>query len=178
MSFVKATVKAGTDAVKNLISGWEYMRKNEVVVGITEESSVASSDGISTAALLYIHENGSPVNNIPPRPVLKPALAQEEVHSEIVDLMKQATRKALVGDKNGAENCWKKAGMFAQTACKNYIVSGSFAPNAPITIHGGWMRNKVSGKFFHVKGKGSSKPLIDTGAMMNSITYEIRKKKK
>ena len=44
-----------------------------------------------------------------------------------------------------------------------------WAPNAYITIHGGWMRNKVTGQPVYVKGKNSSKPLIDTGSLRQSI---------
>jgi len=52
--------------------------------------------------------------------------------------------------------------MIGRDACKNYIKAGNnLAPNAPSTI----------------AQKGSSKPLIDTGSMLNSITYAVRKKR-
>lgn len=178
MAFLKATVKTGANVIKNLVSGWDMMRKTEVVVGITEDTN-AAHDKMSTAALLYLHEHGSPVNNIPPRPVLMPALRQEEVHEKIVKLLKEATVNALIGRKDIAQKDWEKAGMIGMNACKAYIKDGSgLAPNAPITIHGGWMRNKVTGQMIYVKGKGSSKPLIDTGAMLGSITYAVREKRK
>ena len=56
------------------------------------------------------------------------------------------------------------------------IDTGDFKPNAEITISGGWMRNKKSGKLFHVKGKKSDKPLIDTHQLQQSIHFVVRPK--
>ena len=65
------------------------------------------------------------------------------------------------GDTMSAEKEMNKAGMIGRDACKKYITDGThLAPNAPATI----------------ARKGSSTPLIDTGALLNSITYEVRKK--
>lgn len=53
------------------------------------------------------------------------------------------------------------------------IRRGQFKENSPITIYGGWMKNKKSGKLFYVKGKGEGKPpLTDTGKLADSV--EIR----
>lgn len=60
-----------------------------------------------------------------------------------------------------------------------YIIkSGNFEKNAPITIYGGWMRNKKSGKPFYVKGKGDKLPLTDTGKLADSIEIRISKGRK
>ena len=59
---------------------------------------------------------------------------------------------------------------------KKSIVNLREPANAPITVQGGWMRNKKSGKLFYVEGKGSDNPLVDTGNMMNSVTYVMRKR--
>ena len=40
------------------------------------------------------------------------------------------------------------------------IEDWSTPPNAPITIEGGWMKNKKSGKVFYVEGKGFDDPLV------------------
>ena len=60
-----------------------------------------------------------------------------------------------------------------RNAVKKIMGSGELAPNAPITVTGGWMRNPVSGKPVHIKGKGSSAPLIDTGSLRSSITHVV-----
>jgi hypothetical protein len=59
-----------------------------------------------------------------------------------------------------AEDAIMRLGEFAQDGIKSYIRTGSFTPNADRTI----------------KIKKSSKPLIDTGTMRNSVRYEAVKK--
>jgi len=155
-------VKESATTIKNLIEGWNFFLKNEVVVGITQESNSARGDAPTNAELLYLHDQGSPASNIPPRPVLRPAISQPEVRDRIQTLMRDAAVEAIVnGNKEKCEQNFHKAGMIGRDACKKYITDGGkLAPNAPSTI----------------ARKGSSKPLIDTGSMLSSITYAVRKK--
>lgn len=53
--------------------------------------------------------------------------------------------------------------------------SNEYAKNAPFTINGGWMRNPKNGKPFYAEGKKSARPLIDTGTLVNSVDFEIKK---
>ncbi len=156
-------VKENLNIVKNLLFGFKFIWENEVVVGITEDSNAFRENGISNSQLLYLHENGVPSHNIPPRPVLKPAISQDGVMERIEDQMKKGMKEALLhGNVDEARKCYEKAGMLGRDACKNYIVSGDkLAPNAPSTI----------------EKKGSSTPLIDKASMLNSITYAVRRKK-
>lgn len=88
---------------------------------------------------------------------------------------------------NSGKNKWRKdflkktpkeTAFQIQEDLKDTIEAGEFIANAPITIHGGWMKNKKSGKPFFVKGKGSGKlPLTDTGRLANSIEIRIEVKK-
>lgn len=155
-------VKEAKNQIKKTVKGINYMLHTEVVVGITEESDVVRESGITNSQLLYLQENGVPSHNIPPRPVIKPALNQDEVKDKMKSLIKDAWKVALKnGDTDAAEQCFEKAGMVGRDACKDYITSGDkLAPNSEKTI----------------RRKGSSTPLIDTGSMLNSISYEVRKK--
>ena len=159
----EVVIKESAKKIKNLIEGFNYIAHTEVVVGITEESNAAKENGVTNSQLLYLHENGVPSHNIPPRPVLKPAIGQDEVRGKISKMMRDGFVAALIqGNKDACAQCFEKAGMLGRDACKNYIASGSnLAPNAPSTV----------------ARKGSSKPLIDTASMMNSITYAVRRKK-
>ncbi len=145
-------VKQNFEAIKNIITGIRFFRHYEVVVG---------AKGGRNASLLYMHEAGVPSRNIPARPVIKPALAEADTAWQMRMLMIDAALAVfLEGDKDAALASFEKAGMVGRDACKAYITSGKLAPNAPSTI----------------RRKGSSNPLIDTGAMYNSITYEVRRK--
>ena len=157
----EVVIKESAKSIKNLLLGYNYINTTEVVVGITEETNASREGGVTNSQLLYLHENGVPSHNIPPRPVLKPAIGQES--EKISRLMKEGIKAAILqGRTEQADRSFNLAGMTGRDACKNYILSGeNLAPNAPSTI----------------RMKGSSKPLIDKGSMLNSITYAVRRKK-
>lgn len=158
----EVVVKRATQKIKKTVEGIGYMAHTEVVIGITKDSDVGRESGITNSELLYLQENGVPSHNIPPRPVIKPALAQDEIKDKIKKLRKEAWKAALLeGDTDKAEMCLEKAGMVGRDACKAWITDGThLTPNAESTI----------------RRKGSSIPLIDSASMMNSISYEVRKK--
>jgi len=161
--FISGKFTESAEMIKGLVDGWRYFSQYEVFIGIPEENNEENESGISNAQLLYLHEQGVPSHNIPPRPVLNPALSQEEVRSKIKPIMRDAAAQCLMhGNKEAAERDFHKAGMIGRDACKKYITDGNnLAPNAPSTI----------------RKKGSSTPLVDTASMLNSITYTIRKKR-
>lgn len=84
----------------------------------------------------------------------------------------------VVNGKLDAVEALENAGQIGATEIKKAIVDLKTPANAPITVKGGWMHNKKSGKLFKVEGKKSNNPLVDTGAMANAATYVVRKKKK
>ena len=168
-TFITGQYKEAAEEVWGLIQGWKFFLENEVVVGIPEETNV-SEGPFTSAGLLYLHEQGVPSRNIPPRPVLHPALEQEDVQEKIEDLMKTAAEAALVGgDMEKAKNCFEKAGMVGRDACREWITGGHVAPNAPSTI----ARKKAKGD----NKKGEPIALIDTGAMFGALSYAVRRKK-
>lgn len=152
--------KENGQIIMNLIQGWNFFLHTEVVVGITEETN-SSRGSVNNAELLYLHECGVPSHNIPSRPVLKPAIAQDNVKEMIEKLMRDAAEEALTkGSIEKAEQLFEKAGMVGRDACKSYMAKGVPPPNKPSTI----------------AKKGSSLPLVDTGSLLGSITYAVRKK--
>ena len=152
--------EAGEEILK-FIDAWKFFYQTEIVVGITQASDVGRGS-VTNAQLLFLHEHGIPSHNVPARPVLKPAMRDKDVQQKIASLMRQGMAAALLtGNKEYCERMYEKAGMLGRDAVKNYIRQGVPPPNSPVTI----------------ARKGSSTPLIDTGSMLNSITYEVRKKK-
>lgn len=112
----------------------------------------------SAAHSLYIQSHGSPLWQIPPRPVLEPAI--EDSKGPIAKQLKQSYKAALDGNKQEVENSLHKAGMVAENAAKAWFENpaNKWPPNSPKTI----------------KKKGSDSPLIDTGEMRKAITHVIR----
>lgn len=97
-----------------------------------------------------------------PRPFIR--TAQDHANQRCEEAV-----KALLDDGTDMETIVKQLAQLLSEEMKRSIRNGNWKPNAPITINGGWMRNKKSGKWFYVKGKKSSRPLIDTGNMLQSI---------
>lgn len=160
----------GMDALKEAIS---FLKSNRVLIGIPQANSSARGE-ITNVELAFIHTMGSPINRIPPRPFLEPGV--EEAQEQIAGRMRAAAQAAVEGDIGAAMDELDNAGLDGENAVKTYIGAGHHAPNAGITIEGGWMRNRVSGKPVFVKGKRSNVPLIDTGSLRSSITHVIEGK--
>ena len=119
-------------------------------------SSIGSN--VSNAQLLYIHTNGSPARHIPARPVLEPAIVAPGNREAIAYELSQAVTANLNGQS--PLRSLKRAGIAGSNAAKSWFTDSrnGWAPNAPSTI----------------KAKGSDKPLIDTGALRQAITYVVR----
>ncbi len=112
--------------------------------------------------------------NSPPRPFL--AQSVDNNKDKINSLAKGLTKKFSASPN--AKKMLNGVGVGLVGIIQDTITNGDFIPNSGITVEGGWMRNKKSGKAFKVKGKGSNKPLIDTGMLRQSVRYVIKKKEK
>lgn len=110
----------------------------------------------SIAHELYVHENGSPLWQSPPRPVLEPAL--DNIKEEIAEQMKEVANVAIDGGAVGVE--LKKVGEMGQNAARDWFTNPENK----------WPKNSED----TIKRKGSDKPLIDTGELRKSIVYVIK----
>jgi hypothetical protein len=118
----------------------------------------------SEAHQMYVHSHGSPLMNVPARPIIEPAI--EAHRQELADLLKSALMNAL--DGRSFEQKLKQAGMKGQSVTRAWFTDprNGWAPNSPITI-------KLKSK----KGRGiKDRPLIDEGELRKSITYVVRDK--
>lgn len=111
-------------------------------------------DGADVCQVATWNEFGT--THIPPRPFLRQSV--ENRKSEISSYMAAQKKKFLKG--TGAKNILNEIGLFQKKNVQAEITEGSFVPNAPSTI----------------KIKGSSRPLIDTGTMRQSVQYFVTKK--
>jgi secreted protein with Ig-like and vWFA domain len=158
------------DVTAPVLSAIESMGRKHVVVGIpatedqrrvTDEEDIEGP--IGNAALYYLHDHGSPLNNIPARETLSPGIADAREHLALV--LGQAARQAFT-TKGAIERGLEAAGLIAQTSVKKRIIAGTdLEPLAERTLAARRRR-----------GIESEKPLIRTAQMLNSITYEVREK--
>lgn len=141
--------------VQGLLQRIASLGEPEAYVGVP--SSENARQGVSNnATIAATHELGAPSRGIPARPFLIPTMKENSTRYK--DLMAQGFRSVLAGEST-AEEVYEKIGLVASNDVKAYIVSGSFVPLKQSTID----------------RKGSSKPLIDTGELRNSISWEVRK---
>jgi hypothetical protein len=140
-----------------------YIHTHGIRAGVMRKEmqpAIDSGKPYSKAYEMYIQAHGSPLWQSPPRPIIEPAI--EKNKDAIAEKLKPAMRHALNGDKEAALMSLERAGMFAANKAKAYFTDpeNGWPENSPATI----------------KAKGSDRPLIDTGALRQAITYVVGEK--
>ena len=162
LTFTEATTK-----LQDRLQCLQYLATHTVEVGLTSTASERSR------TLLAIHEHGAPAMHIPARPVIQPALSQSSVKEAMSAAMLSACEAANDGDLPAVTSALEDVGRAGVDGIHAYIDKGIPPPNSPITLSGGWMRNPVSKKPVHIKGKSGTTPLVDTGQLYNDFDWEI-----
>jgi len=155
--------------IENMERTQEMLARMHVEIGLPESASARNR------FLLALHERGAPGAHIPPRPVVRLALNDAGTQSVIQDGLLAACEAAAAGDPDGVIAGFEQAGQAGVDGIHAYIDSGIEPGNAPLTIHGGWIRNFVSKKPVHVEGKGFDKPLYATGELYRSFEFEVKR---
>jgi len=180
------------DNVAKLLKQVDALTKLDVLVGIPAETT--GRDGkMNNATIAYIHEFGSPAQNIPARPFLRPGVknAREDIAAE----MEKGAKEVLKG--GDASVTLNRVGMIARNSVVKAITNPNppFAPLSPVTIRNrlrktqagrrqikklqqsgqslsAWAQQRTPGGGLNIQ------PLLDTLQMRNAITYVIREAKR
>ena len=164
---IKLTVTENTELLDKRKKCLDWLRKHRVDVGLTSTASGRSK------FLLGIHTRGSPIMRIPPRPVVQPALAQEDLRTEMGEIMMSSCEAAFAGDLSRTQAGLEEAGQRGADGIREYIDAGISPPNSPVTLSGGWVYNRVAKKGVLVSGKNGDTPMKDTGALYEDFDYEV-----
>ena len=164
---IRLTFTEDTELLENREKCLEFLKGNKVDVGLTSSASGRSF------FLLGIHTHGSPVMRIPPRPVVAPALARAKLREEMGEFLVDACEAAFEGDLPGTVAGLENCGQRGADGIREYIDSGIDPPNAPVTLSGGWIYNRVAKKGVLVKGKGGGTAMKASAALYNDFDYEI-----
>ena len=148
----------GTEKLKKHL---ESLAGRKVMIGIPASEGQRDGEPINNATLGYIHEYGSPSQNIPARPFLIPGVkdAMPKARAKLGDAIKDILR----GKQEDAQKALHAAGLIASSRVKEKLVEGPFAPLSASTIRARERR-----------GVTRTKPLIDTGDMQRHVTYVVR----
>lgn len=158
--------------MESLRQALSALKEYDLLVGVPADAGrKAGDDGktarddapINNAVLAYIHNNGSPAQNIPARPTLEPGI--RDAREKIVNNMEYGAKGALDGRKIAVLDSLTAAGIEAQSAVRARIRSNTPPPLKPKTIAARIRR-----------GFPSTNTLIETGAFLQSHTFVVRRK--
>ena len=126
-----------------------------VEVGFLTKSGTHKNSDMTVASIAAIHEMGSADGTIPERSFMRSTM--DEKNEEIENLTKKLADQVLFKNLS-ARKALGTLGAFIQKAFKQKINDGVEPPLKTATI----------------RRKGSSKALVDTGQLINSIDYEVK----
>ena len=134
----------------------------KVKVGILNGGEfMDKNSNITVAGYGLVNEFGSITKNIPARSFIRMPLSQEM--PKVIGRFKKSIEKALK-EQSRLYQLYNNLGITAKSIILSSFYTSGF---------GNWQPNKPS----TIRRKGSSKPLIDTGRLRQSINYEIVKQK-
>ena len=151
----------------------EMIKSGVVRVGFFEDKKY--DDDLPVAQVARWNEYGTNIDHgVPARPFMRPAVFEKK--KELTELLRSQYRQAIKDNRN-TMLVLHNFGHFVVEAIRAQIDSVHSPENAPITIHGGWLGRKGK-KSVYIEGKGGSKPLYDTGFMLNSVDYQAEEVRK
>lgn len=179
-------VKVRRDNIAAVVAAVRLLTSKEILVGIPGANAERREDGdpITNVELGYIHEFGAPEQNIPARPFLIPGI--RSIRGTIIERMRKVGMTALSGNTDKVQEQLEALGTAAASAVQRKITDGPFEPLKESTKLARLRRMQRYQKASESKREkmrrkwlaGTFKPLIDTGALRQSITFVIDEKKK
>lgn len=165
---VKSASKMG-----DLNQALQRLRGSAIFVGIAKgvEGDKREDGAISNSDLGFIHEFGAPASNIPARPFLRPGV--ESARKKVAAGMGAAIKAALHDDEALMDAALEQTGLNAATAVKDYMTKAPFAPLSPATLRQRNRSRMTKGKRDNELEGTNVRPLINTGALLNSIEHYI-----
>ena len=147
---MKSQLKVNDKLWKEIKAQFPKIDKAVVKTGI--QSDAGENEGVSIAEYAAFNEFGT--RTIPERPFMR-----KTFDDNLANYNKLIERlfKGMLDGKLDAKMAFKILGQQTEDDMKNTIMTGNFKPNSAYTV----------------AKKGSSRPLIDTGTMRNSIRYEV-----
>ena len=182
---VTARIKT-IDRLKFLKASLQDISKLRVYVGVPEDKADDGKHPINEAQLIYVQTNGSPIHNIPPRPIIEPAIEAPENKAVISNEIKLGMAALLDQKKGQAKAHMRRAGQEGVNAVKNWFDDprNGWFPLAESTIEARARRKfkVMSRKTFYGRemmrqnlayyfNTGDFRILIDTGEMRKAIIW-------
>lgn len=184
---MKVSLTKSIDNILNTLKKMKNLKNIDVLVGVPGEtvSRKNNKEDINNAQLLYIHSKGSPLKNIPARPVIEPAISEAKNKAQIAENLKLASQLMLEGEHEGAIRQLHLTGLDAVNKIKAWFEdsANNWSPLQRATILARIRKQKSKKKrkeLYDLLISDPSKflPLQDTGQLRNAITYVVEAKEK
>lgn len=179
---MKAVLVRKADKTTAVLKALEKLTRRDVLVGVPGDTADRDQDEygpMNNPTLAYIHDNGSPAQNIPARPFMAPGI--EAARERISTGLGKAASAALDDRDDLAMRHLERVGLAAQSSIRRYISTGNFAPLAAATLRARAARGRkgallelASRAAGNAPSNESARPLIDSGQLRRSINYVIR----
>lgn len=147
---------------KEIDHGWDKIKKelklidnSHVNVGVLSDVGGYPEGNVSLADVATFNEYGT--SDIPPRPFMRQSF---DTNRDEIKTFTDKEVDAIYSGKQNVKGALEKIGVYFVGKVKETFSKGEFVENAPSTI----------------AKKGSSKPLIDTGRLRNSIDHKVELK--
>lgn len=151
-----------TKTIKSVKDVFSLLPEYVIEIGVFSEQTKRKEKvqvGLTNAELMFIHEYGSPLHNLPARPVLQMTI--QWAKTQLGPVMGQATSAFFKSGEPAYKKVLDKFALKMEKYARRIIYDndGRLAPNAPSTI----------------ARKGDNHPLFDTGQLARSITCQAVK---
>jgi len=163
---LKLTVKKDSGSFNSIASELKKLRQGYVKAGVLASDKEREDGEVSNVDLAIIHEFGAPAANIPERSFVRSTFARNR------DKYSAALKKLaenIFTHPRSAEDILGLVGAKMAADMKQTIADGIEPPNSPAVA----ARKAAKGR-----GPGAPKPLVDTGQLLNSISWEVSTSKK
>jgi hypothetical protein len=128
-------------------------KQAHVKVGVLSDGD---HDGIGMIELAAIHEFGSPAAGIPERSFIRRTFIEKE--SELAEICARLSKAVIAGSMTTAK-ALDLLGAWGASEVKKTVTAG---PHIPPPL-----------KEATIAAKGSDRPLVDTGRLIGSVTWEV-----
>lgn len=151
-----ATSNGNTQVWDQLVAKIGQLGSMRVHVGVLQSKAGAHPSGIDMVELAAIHEFGAPAAHIPARSFIRSTFMVRRVQALASTLTKLA---GLIVNKGMANRtALSILGQWGAAECKNTITEIDISPPLAQST---------------IDAKGSDKPLVDTGRLVDAISYEV-----
>lgn len=161
----KPFLRVTSDLTDQLSQALSKFKEASVLVGIPSQDNERigpDRQAIGNAAILAINHFGSPMNNIPPRPVL--TIGIRNARDQITDQFKLMAQKVLSLGPSAVGIYLERVGIIASNSAKKVINDQDSIPGPAASTLAARAR----------RGFRGTKSLVISGQLRNAITYIIQ----